>query len=354
MNIRKLLLPSVTIGLGALYFFAQEARSAPCVVTPAPATPAEWSEHACSASGCAPSALPTPAPSGTPSPLPAGTVFSNLVNPMANCCGMGWAENPNAAQKLDCVEAAPATPGPGVPPTAFETFYSAGSVSDSIKTANISYPNELFLLDQNGKPMNGFYTQEGKRCNLSVPLDGKAQLTLIRQALQFSAPPTTPPIWTASGAAWSPAPAATVASNCCILVTFALERRCPVNDTAGAGVVIVARTDGATGVRRCTAADEMKAHYGVIDLCNADVVKRGRFRTATSLGSVDPTLTTRTPASPVVISELIREFYPVATPNPSPIPFPTASPTPNPPRCPLTPALIEIPWTDGRCDLVTP
>jgi hypothetical protein len=153
--------------------------------TPIPSGGVGWDTHQCGAGGanCADSEVP-------PFPPPApGTVFANLTNKMAACCGRGWVENPNEAQKMDCVESV-APPATSPPTKTFLTFYMEGNAPDDLLTAGLTYPNQLFLLDSTGLPLNGFYTQSGVRCGYRdivtkapLQLSAQDQLGLFRTAI---------------------------------------------------------------------------------------------------------------------------------------------------------------------------
>lgn len=311
---------------------------------PVPTAPGLWIGHSCGAGAgggiahCKDSILPPPAPLGSASPLPTATAFESIVNPMAACCGMGWGEDTDAAQKFDCVEA--------IAPTAptyesFIDFYNKeGPNRNKVTNANVAYPNRMFVLGRDGIPLNGFYDQGGKRCPYrnpttkeSITLTAVQQMALFEEALTADKTPNPSLV--------SGMPAVEVDPFCCNLVIFALERRCPKEDVIGG--IQVATTY--SGTRRCTAAEEMKLNFGVIDLCDPTRVKRARFRIATSYLGQDPKSATMTVTSSVSVSNLITEFYP----KPSPLP----SPTPAPSFCPSA-AFYEVPWTNGICQLKLP
>jgi len=246
---------------------------------------------------------------------------------------MGWGENVDGGRKFDCLEAvAPAAP-------TFETFlafYNKGVAGDARKDAGIVYPNRVFAVGKDGIPLNGFYEPTGKRCfyrdpstKQQVRLSAAAQMDLFDTALSQNKPPvgTSP---------------AEVDASCCNLVIFALERKCPENDTIGG--VQVAIDDVVAGVtyRRCTAAKEMKLNFAVIDLCDPTVVGRARFRTATSYLGENPDKVTMTITTPITVSNLVSEFYPQPGPSASPIP-----------PCPSS-AFYVVPWSNGTCRLNSP
>ena len=313
---------------------------------PVPGGIGGWQQHECSAkpSTCEPSDLPVGVPNGT--------VFDDLVNPMVACCGRGWGENAGAGSKLDCLEAVP--PGPaglsaGPPDLRWNTFYrfymydgSTGAGPASLRTAGLSHPNELFLV-QNGVPLNGFYDQTGHRCKYrdsatkadltsATYLTAQAQMDLIRNALTKRKLPA------------GPADLVDVDPYCCAVVTFALERTCPENNIVGGTQVAMSVTVGGVTYRRCTAAKQMRIHYGVIDLCDPNVVGRARFRTATSVQEVDPAQASIVTVDPIDIQNLISNFYPLALRDTRP-------------ACPMYPpgdpnsTVYEKPWTLGMCRL---
>jgi|GEM_PF-3233399 len=296
----------------------------PCSAIPAGSN---WNTHGCGVGGanCAPSDMPVPAP--TP-----GAVFDHLTNKMSACCGHGWGENSASAQKLDCVEAkAPASPTTQT----FVDFYAfadTNPVTSDLTTAGIAHPNELFVVDKNGIPYNGFYTDGAIRCtyqdsitHANVKLKASDQLDLFRTALAARKLPVGPgPI---------------VDPKCCNLIIFALERICPKSSSI-AGVT-VAKTDtiGTVTARRCTAAKQMKIDFGLIDLCDPMVTRRTRFRVATSFAGEDPEKASVYPIDPINIEDLIADAYPNFYPDP------------NPPVCPLSPAIYTVPMSGGRCRL---
>jgi hypothetical protein len=344
--------------LSGLFIFAISAAAVAAVCSPAD----PWDKQKCgglTGSSCDSSDVPTVDVGGSPSPLPAGVTFEKLVNPMAACCGLGW-NITNGGTKLDCVEAIP--PAAGI--LSFENFYMAGAAANDLTTTGLTYPNEFFLVSRDGtRPINGFYSAAGNRCNLSTSLSARNQLLLYRQAIWNNSLPTVPPIykpdgtttWQVDAAGGLGTPAATVPPHCCYLVTFALERKCPGAGIADvtAGGVLLTRTDPAPGSpRRCSAAEEMKVHFGIIDLCNPNLTKRPRFRTATSIGSTDISKTVAYNIGAIPVSRFLREFYPVVVPSPVIIPTPTATPPPPPPLCPVSPAIQEIPHSGGMCELV--
>jgi hypothetical protein len=313
--------------------------------------PGTWNSHACgSGTGhCAPSILPTYIPSTSASPLPAATAFSEIVNPMAACCGIGWGES-IPAEKFDCVEAIPIPPAPPVFHSFLE-FYNDGASADPIKTANVTYPNRMFVVGDDGVPLNGFYNALGKRCSyldtttnprVTRTLTAAEQMKLLNEALNTGPVHNFPPSPlhpTSTGIA------AEVPDSCCNAVVFALERTCPIKDflpNAGGIQVAVSKTFAGVTTRRCTAAREMKLHFAVYDLCDPNVVKRTRFKTSTTFPSEDPRQVSIVQALPVQITNLIAQNYPV----PSPLPAPS--------NCPLSPAVIEIPYSGGQCILIPP
>lgn len=285
--------------------------------------PASWDTHACGTGGtnCWDSEVPPPVPSGV--------TFSNLTNKMAACCGRGWGETTSASsQKLDCVETKLPAPGSF---KSFLEFYNEGAIPNSLTTAGLSYPNQMFLLDKNNIPLNGFYDQSGHRCRYRdastkavKTLTAAQQMALFQTALTEMKPP--------SGG--SPAE---VDPLCCNLVVFALERTCPTISPVG-GVKLTVTDSGTT---RCTAAKEMKLDFAVIDLCDPSLVKRPRFRIATSYAGEDPTKASVVANAAITIQALIYQFYPPA--------IPLASPT-----CPESAALYEFPWSGGMCRLKSP
>lgn len=323
--------------------FTTNARAANTCNTVPPPNPGGWVGHACGkgVGHCSPSVVPPPAPIGSASPLPTAADFDEIANPMAACCGMGWGEDTDSASKLDCVEAvAP------IAPTykSFLTFYKEGEDSDKIKTAKVTFPNKMFVLGRDGIPLNGFYDQGGRRCNYRNPTTKEAirltkdqQMALFDEALSNDKVPNP--------SAVSGIPPVEVDPLCCSLIIFALERRCPKEDTIGGINVATTVTWAGSTTRRCIAAKEMKLNFGIIDLCDPKVVKRGRFRIATSYLGQDPKLATIALNSPISVANLVSEFYP----KPSPLP----SPTPAPPNCPSS-AFYEVPWTNGLCQLKAP
>lgn len=327
-----------SFALSTLFFLALAPHANATCKSTIPGPPAQWDGHACGISGgghCAPSLLPPAAPLNSASPLPSAASFTDLVNPMAACCGMGWVEDPDSGQKLDCVEA--------IAPTAptyesFITFYNKEPSPDKITNANVAYPNRMFVLGRDGIPLNGFYRPTGARCPYRNPttknnitLTATQQMSLFDEALLESKPPTPS----------TAIPTAEVDPSCCNLVIFALERRCPISDTIGGEPVAV--TTGST--RRCTAAIEMKLDFAVIDICDPTITKRVRFRTATSYRGEKPEAVTYTVTNPIEISNLVQSFYPK--------PAPSASPAPAPASCPSA-LFYEVPWTNGACRLVAP
>jgi hypothetical protein len=197
-----------------------------------------------------------------------------------------------------------------------------GNAPDDLLTAGLTYPNQLFLLDSTGLPLNGFYTQSGVRCGYRdivtkapLQLSAQDQLGLFRTAIGNLRVPL--------GAA-----PAEVDPMCCNMVIFGLERTCPVNNFVGA--VQVATTDGVT--RRCTAAKQMKIDMAVVDLCDPALVKRERFRIATTWSGEDPTRASVFPSEAIKIEDLVAKFYPVV----------------GPPACPSS-IFYKVPWTSGMC-----
>ncbi len=306
-----------------------------------PATAGTIADHVCGTGGCDSSIVPqrvipgTWYPSPRPSPLAAET-FDKVVNPMAACCGMGWAENMDAARKFDCVEARPSA----AVASDFLSFYNEGAVADDMTTAGLTFPNQMFVLGRNGVPLNGFYNQKGARCNLATPRNPADQLTLYRTALTNMVVPVGA---TADNA------------NCCNLVVFALERTCPTTPTVAGGTISISSTFGTTV--RCTAAASMKLHFAVFDLCDSAVTRRTRFRVATSYPPVagpsgTPGNVSSFPVDTIDVVNLVRRFYPEPSPSPAPSPAPSGPPPiPNP--CP-SPGMVEIPRTNGQCRLNTP
>lgn len=289
------------------------APPVPPVCSP-PASGPDLDDHVCGTAGCTASEVPFPPPAN-------GAGFAGLANPMAACCGRGWGENSGAASKFDCVEALPT-------PTTFKSFYLAGQTADNITTAGVKYPNQIFMLDKNGVPLSGFYTQNGVRCGYRKPSD-KSVVTLTRdqQMEVFAAALNANPI-----AIPTPFPSsidAEVDPLCCTLIVFALERFCPETNGPinGAGGKILAAT--IAGTRRCTAAKRMKLDYGVYDLCDTNLVHRNRFRPTTSYGGEDPRFATIEQTTDINIKNLMQVFYP--PPAPGMAPSCPIAPMPNPP-----------------------
>lgn len=304
-------------------------------VCPFPGPPGLWNMHRCGKGNghCAESIIPPAAPVGSASPLPPVTDFTDIYNKMPACCGMGWGENADGAQKFDCLEAvAPAAP-------TYETFlafYNKGSEGHFRTDAGVVYPNRMFVVGKDGIPLNGFYEPSGRRCFYRNPTTKeKVRLSAADQMALFDAAllANKPPVGT------SPAE---VDPSCCNLVIFALERKCPENDVIGG--IQVALDDTVAGVtyRRCTAAKEMKLNFAVIDLCDQTLVGRARFRTATSYRGENPNKVTMTNVSPITISNLVSEFYPQPGPSASPVP-----------ACPSS-AFYLVPWSNGACRLHSP
>ncbi|MBS1961311.1 MAG: hypothetical protein JST04_03770 [Bdellovibrionales bacterium] len=301
-----------------------------CVAVPPPAPPvcpaataANIDQHVCSSLGCAPSELPFPGPAN-------GATFDGLANPMAACCGRGWGENTGSASKFDCVEAV-STPG-----TTFRNFYLAGSSPDNTTTAGLTYPNQVFMLDKNGVPLSGFYTQSGVRCGYRKPSNHSTvvQLTRDQQMQVFAAAMSANPM-----AIPTPFPNsidAEVDPMCCTLIVFALERQCPSTDTFG--VKTLATTISGT-TRRCTAAKRMQLDYGVYDLCDLSLVHRNRFRPSTNYQGEDPKYATVELGTPINIKNLTQVFYPPPAPGMAP-------------SCPISPAIWRENFTGGMCRIL--
>jgi hypothetical protein len=309
------------LALAALFLGEpRSVRAASCLPIP----PLSWIFHECTA------AVTACAPSDVPLGAPVGATFADLTNKMAACCGRGWGENNNSAQKLDCVQAL-APPGPTQ--GAFIKFYNAGGPlpNATVATAGLAYPNQAFILDPQNVPINGFYDTSGKRCNYlnngtgaPLALTPTQQLAVLENAVTNMALP--------AGAVAN----AKVTPNCCNMVLVALERKCPGADVIGG--VQVAYTDPVSGVRRCTSAQQMKLDFALIDLCDPLLTNRTRFRMATTFTGEDPKQVSLFPNVPVDVSALILDFYPPPAAGVAAV-------------CPASSAVVQIPWTSGKCSL---
>lgn len=262
---------------------------------PSPTAAAAFSapDHQCGTAGSVSSMMPTPAPTGVSS-------FSQLMNPMAACCWNGWCQSTNPAScKLDCIQA--------IPGADFLPFYNAGGplatppvpLARVDEDAGVTYPNRLFLLDRYGVPLNGFYNSKGGRCNYRNPgsttqllLTAPQQMDLFDTAITDGKPPSV------------------VDPDCCNVLIFALERRCPTANPTSTTQVLTISPPSST-VTRCTAASSLRAHFSLYDVCDPTMKKRTRFRGVTSLTNAANADIFKTEA--IDMQTIIRATFPPGT-----------------------------------------
>jgi len=235
--------------------------------------------------------------------------FSNLQNPMALCCLIGWAQAAKpATSNMDCIERR-VNGGED-----FLAFYNEGgpkgtpsvAIADPDKYADVLYPNRLFMVEPlTGVPVNGFYNAKGERCNYRtagavVLKTSVEQMTLFDSALVAGAPP------------------ADVLPSCCNLVVLGLERVCPAANPGSTAQDWVAQPPRST-VTRCTAAAEMKIHYALFDLCDPTAKQRPRFHNVVSIPALGESFTAMGknyfPVTPVGLDALQKMNIPSPTPG---------------------------------------
>lgn len=177
-------------------------------------------------------------------------------------------------------------------------FYNAEPRPNVDTNANVAYPNRLFLLDRFGVPYNGFYNSKGARCSYRSPgtttpllLTAPAQMQLFDDAIRDSKPP------------------AQVDPDCCNLTIFALERTCPLVNPSNGKIFTVSPPDST--VTRCTAAESLRGHFLLYDICDPTKKKRARFHGVTSLEYAPNTDVIKT--EPIDLQKIIQGTFPPGT-----------------------------------------
>jgi hypothetical protein len=250
-------------------------------------------EHTCS------DALGVIAPSSGYLDVAQAPMFARMTNRRLACC-MGQKRDPLNPTKFHCVQSDASSY-----PT-FDEFYDAGA-GGSLDFAGVKYPNRLFLLDNNKRPVPGVYTKEGTRCPVLDNLTPTRQmqaLTTIRANIQLDtkANPFRGIPGVNAGAIHQ--------IECRYIVRTALEAVCPPEGidpiTGGKRTVTAVATDptykSAGGlVRQCFQPEALRIHYAIEDMTDTNTTRRGIVRTVSSIGANSE------PAGSVDIQRLIRQ-----------------------------------------------
>ena len=164
--------------------------------------------------------------------------------------------------------------------TPFDKFYDAGNTEDVKATAGLKHPNRLYLTDASGKPLVGFFKQDGTRCDDAQLFGANFKKSQLLEKLSIEQNGMD---MTVNGVTRKVIRLPSGNPDCRFVVRAALETRCPRNpesvnnvgvlkrlclNSSGQQVACGANADdpAANITVRCPGALEVRVHYDVQDL----------------------------------------------------------------------------------------
>ncbi len=235
-----------------------------------------WQNHSCTGTaGFLGASQPSPN-------LTAGSTVNNIYNRRLACClrgaqSPGYSSNaPTAAQtapyRFDCLETVV------TPTSTFSGLYNEFATAN-FTSSGLTFPNRLYLVDNQGEPISGFYRANGERC---VVAGTPAQVIALMETAITNATNNT-----------SSALPNGVPDACRFVLRTLLVAQCPPPQTVAPNATTPLMSAAGPGGRtRCRVASQFRIFYELTDTTHTTRYSRSRFATITNLNnSASPAFT---------------------------------------------------------------